>query len=329
MSKKASPVAIGGFVVGITGLTVALAFFFGGGDLFSDTKKYELVYKTSIKGLNVGAPVTIKGVKIGEVLSIKARMYPDKVDILTSAVIEINRDVIERVGDYGSAEEERELGEDLLRKGLAAQLKLQSLLTGLLYVDVDFHGDERPRTIDIETKYEQFPTVPTDMQEISKSLQNIDFAEISKNIKEIFEGLDSLINNNEVQDLSKSANDALVSIKKLADHVDSEIAVMRTDIEPITQEARVFMKTLNTELPDILESLEQSLASLESATKELGSATEEVEFLLSDDSPVLYELNKAARDMQRASRAVEILSESIERQPEAEPEIPSEKYQGL
>ena len=67
MSLRPSATAIGAFVIGTLVLVVgSLAFF--GSNLFGsgkDLRSAVVIFTGSVKGLNVGAPVTLRGVKIG------------------------------------------------------------------------------------------------------------------------------------------------------------------------------------------------------------------------------------------------------------------------
>jgi len=77
MSKKTNKTLIGGFVVGALALAVVAVLIFGGGKFFSEKVKYVLYFESSVKGLNVGAPVIFKGIRIGSVTEIR-REHPDR-----------------------------------------------------------------------------------------------------------------------------------------------------------------------------------------------------------------------------------------------------------
>lgn len=146
MSKRANPVLIGGFVVGTVALIILFIVLAGGGQFSSfEQVRYELVYNSSIKGLNIGAPVTLRGVKIGEVATIKVRYYADRHDVLHSIHVDIYPDVVVQEDGNG----EKNLPERLIEEGFSAQLKPQSLLTGLLYIELDIY-DEKANSIAIK-----------------------------------------------------------------------------------------------------------------------------------------------------------------------------------
>ena len=127
----------------------------GGTSLWrEDMQRYELVFNSSVKGLEVGAPVTLKGVRAGEVISVKARFYPNSTTPLNSVVIDIDPSRIDFADDASN-----NLENILLYSDFSAKLKNQSLLTGLLYVELDVYSDP-PQTILVDTEYPQMLTMP-------------------------------------------------------------------------------------------------------------------------------------------------------------------------
>lgn len=315
MAKKANPMAIGSFVVGISLLAVFMAVFFGQNSWFSDTTRMELVYNSSVKGLTQGAPVTIRGVKIGEVVSIKAKMYSDRLDYLTSVIVEINRNSMEEVGD--GLKTNSELVERLLEKGLGAKLKQQSLLTGLLYVDVDFYQPGEPSYFDIPTEYPQFPTVKTDLEIFTEQIEKMDIEDLANKVHSAVNGLEATINNPQFKQLGPMLNETLKSVQSLADTATQELQSLRNEITPVTQQAQQLLSTLNQRLPEVADKLDSSLGKLDNNATTLQDALEKADYLLSDDSPTLYQVQSSAKELEKAAEAVRQLAETLEQQPEA------------
>jgi paraquat-inducible protein B len=67
MGRKANPTVIGAFIVGAVVLIVAALMVFGSGTLFTRKHAFVLYFDGSVNGLNVGAPVKFRGVKVGAV----------------------------------------------------------------------------------------------------------------------------------------------------------------------------------------------------------------------------------------------------------------------
>ena len=79
MGKQASPVLIGGFVLGAIALLVAGVLVFGGAVYFGERQTYVAYFPGSVKGLRVGAPVDFRGVTIGQVTDIRIVYHPPTV----------------------------------------------------------------------------------------------------------------------------------------------------------------------------------------------------------------------------------------------------------
>ena len=315
MSKKANPIIIGSFVVGIIFLAIAMAIFFDKNSWFSDTIRMELVYNSSVKGLTAGAPVTIRGVKIGEVISIKAKMYSDRLDYLTSIVVEINRNSMEEVGD--GIKTKGKLIERLLEKGLGAKLKQQSFLTGLLYIDVDFYEPGEPVYFDIHTDYPQFPTVKTDLEIFTKKLESMGIEDLASKVHSTINNLEETTSHPQFKQLGPLMSEALQSVNKLAVVATQEIQTLNTSITPVTQQAEILLSSVNQRLPKIADKLDSSLNNLDKSTVSLQQTLDKADHLLSDDSPTLYQVQAAAKEVEQAAKAVRELAKTLEQQPES------------
>ena len=92
MSKQANKTVIGGFVVGAVALAVVGIIIFGSGRFFSKIRRDVLYFEGSVKGLNIGAPVVFRGVKIGTVTDIRLIYNPKSVSVQIPVFIETDPD---------------------------------------------------------------------------------------------------------------------------------------------------------------------------------------------------------------------------------------------
>ena len=142
MSKKASTTAIGIFVIGAVLLAVVGMVVFGSGRYFTKKYNYVAYFSGSVKGLNIGAPVLFRGVKVGSVTNIAMEYDAKDVAFRIAVAIQLVESSTHVVNEeYTEGMEETtqdELVIDLINRGLRAQLAPQSFITGLLYVKLDF-----------------------------------------------------------------------------------------------------------------------------------------------------------------------------------------------
>ena len=143
MGEHKHSVLIGSFVVGSLLIALAGALFIGSTGFGGQREKVVMVFEGSVKGLTVGAPVALRGVEIGQVTDIQLLLATNRADIIMQVEAELSESNVRLVGEGVNASE---LIPYLIDNGLRAQLNMQSVLTGLLYIQMDFHP-ETPVTL--------------------------------------------------------------------------------------------------------------------------------------------------------------------------------------
>ena len=112
----------------------------------------------SVKGLNEGSPVMLRGVKIGQVTNIKLLANPEAMDFYIGVYVEIDPENYTFMGQEKLSQilkkiRRGEFIKPLIEKGLRAQLQTQSFVTGQLMINVDFYPNEPARLLGIDKKY--------------------------------------------------------------------------------------------------------------------------------------------------------------------------------
>ena len=150
-----------------------------------DPHTYLLVFRQSVRGLEVGAPVMMDGVTIGEVTQINPQFDTQKAEFTVPVIISVDplRYGVKflNLPDGGDAIKNNIfILETLVSHGLSAQLKTGSLISGSLYVAVDLFPDEPPATLDWSQNPVQLPTRSGSIEAIEDSvgtlLKNLDKA---------------------------------------------------------------------------------------------------------------------------------------------------------
>jgi paraquat-inducible protein B len=90
MGRKANQAMIGAFVVGAVLLAVAGAVLLSGNRFFRHTQTVVAYFDGSLKGLDIGAPVTLNGVNIGSVTDVKVVIDPQNASIRTPVFFKID-----------------------------------------------------------------------------------------------------------------------------------------------------------------------------------------------------------------------------------------------
>jgi len=297
MSKQANKTLIGAFVVGAVVLVVIGILTFGSGQFMREMKKFVLYFDGSIKGLNVGAPVIIRGVKVGEVTDIKVRFEGEDFAVRTPVFIEIDPDRFsefseQKAGQYLKRLRLNKMVDLLIKRGLRAQLQSQSLVTGQLLVSLDFHPDKPINLVGSETGYQEMPTIPSTMEALTKTVEKLPLEELVNRVMEIVKGIDRVINSPELQGSISSLNQALKSVQKLIQNVDGQI-------EPLSSSAK--------------ETIKAATAALEEARGTLSNVKKNT----AETSTLRYEVDNTLRELSTAARSLHDLADYLQRHPES------------
>ena len=201
--RRANPVVIGAFVLGAVALGAGVVVVWGSGRLFRHTVTFVSYFSGSVNGLNLGAPVKFHGAQIGSVTQIRSRLAQAATIRPEEFRIPVWFDIDpKQISDLGGAIAlDRAKIDELISQGLRAQLQLESFVTGVLYLSLDFlpgspvvlvHAD-RPEIFEI-------PTVPTALERASEAvtkfmaqIQNIDIDAAVHSITEAVDGVNGLV----------------------------------------------------------------------------------------------------------------------------------------
>lgn len=312
MSERTSSVLVGAFVVGALVIAVAGALFFAGSGLGGQRSKFVMVFDGSLRGLNVGAPLALRGVTIGQVTDIDLVLDTRIGEVTMAVVVEVDQGSMQLQG--GSAES---LASDLVERGLRAQLNTQSLLTGLLYVQLEFHPDKEGKLSDYSSPYPQIPTIPTELEQLRQSLESIDYSAIAADVNRIAEGIDSLVNNPDMQALPASLRASLTAVEAASASFSAVVTANSTQFSALLQESRGAMAEMRQEIPALSKSARQSLESLDTALLSATTTLNSLEKAASADSPPRQQLREAMHELTLAARAIRALARSLEEHPEA------------
>ena len=319
MAKKANPAVIGGFVVGAAALLVVGVLVFGSGKLWKATRPWVSYFPGSVKGLQVGAPVTFRGVKIGQVTNIKAvlNIREEPLTILTPVYWEYDTDMVETVGISRAELNKmqaagRPISQLLIKRGLRAQLQLQSFVTGQKFIQIDFHPDTPIRLVGVDTDVPEYPTIPSSLAHLTKSLEELPLREIGDAALNLLHHADQLVNSPEVKAVLRSANETLKTYDKVGRDIDSEI---------IPQTSKL-VKNIDTQIIPPTSKLVRDLDSqvtpaARDALKEAEATLATYRDLMAEGSPVRYELVVLLSEAAAAARSIRVLTDYLERHPEA------------
>ena len=170
----------------------------------TNPQTYLMVFSDSVRGLTPGASVEFRGIPVGEVLSVTGEVDAHTFRFSAPVIVRIDAQqlgvkVIDLQPGQDLASLRRQFIDSLVAHGMRAQLRSGSLLTGAMFVSLDFFPDAPPATVDWNATPAEIPTVPGTIETLEASLQNIvhkldqvPIKEIGDDVQRILKKLDAV-----------------------------------------------------------------------------------------------------------------------------------------
>ena len=315
---RANPKVVGGFIIGGTLLLLLAIAMLVSGKFFTHNTTLVSFFPESVRGLQIGSPVTFRGVPLGQVTAIEAFMVREGAGIDIEVTYQVNLDRIHDPAGTVSALKAKgpdEAAKFLAGKGLRAELQSTSLVTGQLYIDLDFHPDQPPRMVDIQTAFPQVPTAPTKFQVLSdrvekfaSALSELPYDEIARNLSDTLQAFRDLARSPEVKAALAAAGNAGKDLSKTLGIVDRLVGDLRGKVN-------------DADVKQVVEDLHRTL---EAAQRGLT----QIQQTLAGTSGAQREFSHTLSEISRAAAAVRVLAEYLERNPssilEGKPPAPKE-----
>jgi paraquat-inducible protein B len=296
VSRKASPTLIGAFVLGGVAIATAAVLLLASGSLFAQRQRFILYFDEAVTGLSVGAAVIFQGVEIGHVVDVKVVLDNTLNSVHIPVVIEINTDRIEvkgeRIGPVRSVQEQMD-------RGMRGRLATQSLLTGQLYVSLDYYPDKPAVFKNIDTSLPEIATIPSELAEIRNTASNL----VNK--------IRALPLEDMVARLASAAKgvDALVSKPELAHAVDQ--------LDATLTQANGAVKHLDARIDPLASEAQATLGAAREALTRVQGAVSNADQMVQPGSPVQVQLLAALQELERAARSVRTLADALSAKPDA------------
>jgi paraquat-inducible protein B len=325
MSKQASPTLIGAFVVGAIALVVIGLLVFGSGRFFANRLKSVTYFPGSVKGLRVGAPVNFRGVRIGEVTAIQV-LYDEKDgSMVIPVVMEVLPEQVTVIDQTGAQRSERADMEDLIQRGLRAQLQTDSLVTGLLSVDLDFYPAMPVELVRIDdpklSGYPEVPAIPSRMDELEQSLGAV-MQEVPGLLKDVRGLLTDITTGNTAGNVDK----ILADVANFTDSLDRATPAIDRMVEQTEQSVSALQRVADSAdriLINNEKSIDAAIGELQSTVVAVRRMADQVNNMVAENrqglrdftDTGLYEITGLAQDAQRMVNQITRIAEQMERDP--------------
>lgn len=321
MSKPANKTLIGVFVIVAIGLVVGAILMLGSGRFFRHYPKYVMYFDSSVKGLSIGSPVVFRGVKVGSVTDLSVDFNPSDLSILIPVYVELGEEKM-NMADLNILEGDRTALQDeytqaLIKKGMRAQLEMQSVVTGQLLIALDFHPATKADFLGKDKRYAEIPTIPTQFQQLTKRLENVPIEEIFQELRATLAGIHKMVNSPEAATLIASGSKGLEEARLLIHHIDGQVRPFAGSTNAAVQQIKSLAENMNNELVPLSASIKNLADETRETLKKSQEVIEKMDSAVGDDSALAYQLPKTLKELEGAARSIRLLANELRQHPEA------------
>jgi paraquat-inducible protein B len=298
------PALVGAFVLSGLALAFVGVLLFAGPSIFSRRIHAVTYFKGSVAGLDVGAPVDFRGVKVGSVVRIGLQI--DLKDGSAKIPVDIEMDpslvTLKGRGDDSDANVFRRLRQ----AGLQSQLSMQSFVTGQLSVELDLMHPTNSESAGGNVNGDEIPSSVSQLQTLETEIAELP-------LKKIAEDADKTLNaiQNVADQLGPRVGPTVDSFKRASDAAHDTMTAAKVavnHIDGLAVEGKRQVVVNGDELQRLLGSADRTVHDADALVVSLHEAT-------GPDSPMRDDLESATRDLAASASSLRTFSHEIERNP--------------
>jgi len=318
MSMKANPTAIGLFMIGALVIAIIGTVVLASATWFQERTTFMSFFPESVNGLANGAPVKFQGVPVGRItgINIQIDQRDDSFLVPVEYEIDLPRLTTPR-GTYVNLGDTLVLKQQIA-KGLRAQLQMESLVTGVLYLELSYRQDSTPPRLDTTriTLWPEIPSTPSLMSAIGGGAGSL----LSETMK-ILNRVNGLLGDVNMREINLAVVKSAKAVEELVSSPDLR-ATMRqmpgataqlnntlAEAQKLAARATLAIDPMQTQLTGVST---EAISTLQALRKTL----DETHGLLSADTGPGYELTGALKSLREAADALKVLITSLEQNPD-------------
>ena len=320
---KRNALLIGAFVLAALVMTVVGALWLSGNSLFRKQQEAMIFYKGNVSGLYVGAPVTFRGVSVGQVEEIGIEVDRESLTTLMPVRIKLAADALRFT-------RHKEMPIDLptlVQRGLRARLVAQSFVTGQKSIELDFvpntpstlvGGDSATRP-EIPALAERFGALFDQVADLPLRETVQDIRDTVKELRGTLTSVQHTLDGAQAVltgvsgEIVKVSSDSRATLKAATDAIAAVQANSAATLASIAQLSDSARGTLAGAQPD----LQRTLAGTREAAESARLAMNRVAEMTAPNASIRADLDAALRDLSQAARGLRDWSELLEDKPNA------------
>jgi paraquat-inducible protein B len=302
--SPAKPVIVGVFVLSGAALAVGAVLLFAGSSLFAHRIHAVTYFQGSVAGLDVGAPVNFRGVKVGSVTRIAVHIDLKDLSAKIPVDMEMDPSLVSLAGREGG--DEKSVFRRLLQAGLQAQLSMQSFVTGQLSVELDLLPKAQSTSLGGNVSGVEIPSSPSKLQTLEAEIAELPLKKIVDDADRTLSAIQGV-----ADALGPRVGPMLDSLKRTSDAAHDTMDAAKgaaTRIDGLAVEGKRQVTANGDELQRVLASSDKTVHDADALVVSLHDAT-------GPNSRVRDDLESATRDLAAAASALRAFSHEIERDP--------------
>ena len=318
MSARTHPRLVGAFVLGAVALLLGAVLALSSGDWFERRERFSVYFPgSSVRGLNKGAAVTFRGIKVGEVAEVAALAtgQPSPA-IQIEVVIEFKGQVVQAPPGVAlpfAGLSGPELAKEFTARGFRGRLMSQSLLTGQKYIDFEILPDEPARISGVRPRYPELPTTPTAMEKLGNKVEDFTSKLADLPLDQMLENLQKTLESARGLLESPDLRGALAGARRTTEKLPATIE----DVRSAVADARKLMETLDGETRETASQARETIRSAREALDRVDRTMATLESTLQGSDEARLRASETIAELDRTLKALRNLVDYVQTHPEA------------
>lgn len=314
---KSAVFRIGVFTVAGLVLTM-LALVAAGGKWFVSQEQARMDFDSSVYGLQVGAPVVFRGVRLGQVVHVGlAPAAPGAIAVPVR--VELDRSLLlELLGEQLPMTESAI--DRMVARGLVANLATQSLLTGQLYINLDLGRPPAPAVGATADGIVKIPTTRTRLQTLQAQLEQLDLAQLGRDLTAAAAAARQLVADPQTQRLVQRTAAAATAMERLVTRMEADwplLAAQARATMAATERTVATAGEAATQVKELAAASQPALADLRATADDVQRSAAALRQTVSSDSELHRNAVRTLEDVAQAARALRTLADTLDQHPDA------------
>ncbi|MCG6954935.1 MAG: MlaD family protein [Gemmatimonadetes bacterium] len=317
MSMHANPTRIGLFMIGAIVLAVVGVASLASTSWMNKESTFVSYFNESVNGLDVGAAVKFQGVPVGHVTDLLIQIGEKDKTFQVPVQYDVDLARLTSVGGGFIHLNDKSVLRQQIADGLRAQLQMESIVTGQLYIELVYRTDAaRPLREQRQSAYPEIPTSPSLLAAFGSQAGSV-VSDVLKVLIRVNEMLDSV----NVREINRSVVASAAAVERLAGSKELQAAIdgvpeMTAQLTRTMSGIQALTERLDAAVGPLQGQMDSTSAELTRTLQTMQQAVEDVRGLLSTDSGVGYQMVGAMASLKEAADAMREFSLSLQRNPD-------------